>query len=231
MVFLLFALSLAAGLPTKAERAQMAADGIRAYVAPAIDESNSFLNGKIRVEVLVAEDGSVTEVRPSSRDGDPALSSLAQTAVRQWKFAPSRTRWRTVTFVIEPSGATTDDSRLETRYESPRTLRVTWLHSMVLRWGVHGRPPEKSCDVHHETMHTEILPVVNLGIPTGHPDALLYAEWERAFLTEFPNGSDFIGDGDDHQILAKVAEAYVCASCRKVYKAWLAAHHLEQPPR
>jgi TonB family protein len=221
MIFLLVALFLAGDIPTEAERAQMTADGVHAYVAPAIYASNSNVSGRISVDVLVGEDGSVKDVR--SHQPDSMLNSLAQTAAREWDFAPSRPGWRTVTFVIEPRGVTMDQSRLDTRYQSPRTLYVKWMHSLSLRLG-----PETSCQVHHELMHLELLPVVYTGMPKAHDP--LYRAWEGALVTEFPNGSDFI-DGGDAVTPVKFGERYICASCRKAYKAWLAAHHLERPPR
>ncbi len=195
MYSLLFALSLTVGIPSEAERAQMVADGILSYIAPATDDSNACLT------------------------------------VRKWKFAPSGTGWRTVTFVVEPQGETMEDTRIDTRYEAPLTLHVKRMRSIVLRWPrVDGKPPEKSCAVHHEKMHIEMLPIVWTGIPVGDPDGALWDEWERAFLTDFTNSGESIGRGDD-MIPQKFGEAFICESCQKAYKAWLAAHHLDRPPR
>ncbi|HKS23299.1 MAG TPA: hypothetical protein VJZ76_10905 [Thermoanaerobaculia bacterium] len=230
MYFLLFALSLAAGTSTQSERAQMAADGVRAYAAPELAGAYFYVSGKVSVEVLVGEDGSVTEVRHQACEYERLLL-LAEAAARDWKFTPSSAGRRTITFVVEPETWTMEETRVAARYETPLTLRTQLIMSIVLRWPrVDGQPPEKSCAVHHEWMHIETLPIVYSGMPLGHPDGALYDEWEHAFLTGFPNSGESIGMGDA-MVLEQFAEAYICNSCQKARREWLAAHHLERPPR
>jgi TonB family protein len=208
----------------------IAADGVRVYVAPALDDSTSYLSGKVGIEVLVGEDGSVEEVRSNACAGDARLLSLAETAARQWKFAPSRPGWRTITFDVAPEAETMDETRVDTRYETPLTLHTMRTVSLVLRWPrVNGKPPEKSCAVHHEPMRLVTLNMGGTG-PPGYDHSALLEEWLRAFVNKFPNSGESISLGCEGR-REKFGEAFLCDSCQKARKAWLAAHHLERPPQ
>lgn len=221
---LLLVLALVAGnTPAAAAR-----DGVLAVVAPALDDSNSYVSGKVSVDVLVVADGSVADVRPMPCGGDALLWSLAEAAVRRWKFVAHDAGWRTITFEIMPQAETMDGTTIATWYESPLTLRAMRMRSSVIRWArVDGKPPEKSCAVHGERMHIELLPVHGSGPPAGmSPDLETFV---RSFVAEFPNSGESIDTGCMVPP-EKFAEAYICNACQAARKAWLAARGLERPP-
>jgi TonB family protein len=83
------ALSLFAGMALPA----WAGDIPRAktHVEPVYPQvaKSSGISGEVYVEAVVDSHGNVTDVRPAS--GNLLLSTAAQKAVRQWKFAPGAT--------------------------------------------------------------------------------------------------------------------------------------------
>jgi hypothetical protein len=194
-----------------------------------MDERGWALSGTVTFEVEVLPGGDVGDVQYGA--GDPYLAQLSINEARRWKFVSSKTAWRTkITFVVEPQGETMDDTRVEAHYESPRTLHVQRLQSIVKRWPrVDGKPPEKSCSLHTERMHIEVLPIRYGGIPTGDPDPPLVAEYKRAWQAEFKNAAECVLLGDFIEP-EKFAEVYICDACSKARKAWLAAHEGFRPP-
>jgi len=79
-------------VPPQVMRGQDAADAKRAVktrITPAYPEVARRMNvhGKVRLEVTVAADGTVKNVRAIG--GHPLLVSASQDAVRNWKFEPA----------------------------------------------------------------------------------------------------------------------------------------------
>lgn len=56
------------------------------------------VTGRVVVEAVVSEDGSVGEVRPLT--GNPILTKPAMDAVRKWKFKPFQADGKTVAAVV-----------------------------------------------------------------------------------------------------------------------------------
>ena len=69
-------------------QAQAATREVKRRVAPEYPEIAKRMNltGKVKLEVVIAPDGHVKTVRTVG--GHPVLLQAAQTAVRDWKFAP-----------------------------------------------------------------------------------------------------------------------------------------------
>src|SRR5438067_11602195 len=183
----------------------MAVDSVRAYTTPPVmDERGWALSGTVTFDVEVLPNGDVGDVRYGA--GDPYLAQLSINKARKWKFVASKTVWRTkITFAVEPQGETIVDTRVETRYESPRMLHVQRFQSIVNRWPrVDGKPPEKTCPLHNERMHIEIIPIRYSG-----PLDLGY---RRVHNAEFPNTAECVLLADYH-VPEKFAEAYICNAC------------------
>lgn len=206
-----------------------AADGLRSYIAPAASDSASALPGTYSFEVEVAPNGDVVAIR--TNPCDPPVPDELGNVARGWKFIPfagPSSQFRRVTFVFKP-GWTMDETRVETWYESPLTLHVERIESIVQRCPrIDGKAPEKACPVHHEPMHLTVLPIHYSGPPVSDPTPLM-TEYIRAFLDQFPNAGDHVEMGDvvtQYQF----AEVFLCASCMKARRAWLSAHQEFTPP-
>ncbi|HTQ87653.1 MAG TPA: energy transducer TonB [Candidatus Binatia bacterium] len=70
------------------QEATEAARKVKTQVAPVYPELAKRMNvhGKVRLEVTVAQDGKVKNIRLLG--GHPLLATAAQSAVQQWKFEP-----------------------------------------------------------------------------------------------------------------------------------------------
>ena len=208
-----------------------AADGLRSYVAPPANDAIFVLPGTYSFEVEVLPNGDVAAIRtdPCGILMPEVLGKLA----RGWKFVPfegASSRWRRLTYVFESEIETMEESRIETWYESPLTLYVQLIQSIVGRCPrVNGKVAQKVCPVHKETMHIEVLPVRYSGPPTGGRPG--ETEYIQAFLDQFPNSGEFVQKGDDIMVpVMQFEEVFICASCTKARRAWLAAHEGFTPP-
>lgn len=91
------ALTLFAGLALPARAGDFAS--VKSRVTPVYPQVAKSMGifGQVYVEAVVDSDGNVKDVRPVS--GNFLLSTAAQHAVRQWKFAPGVSdRWVIVAF-------------------------------------------------------------------------------------------------------------------------------------
>jgi len=91
LLTLLAAMATALAIPPQVVRGQDAAQvnrKIKTQVTPAYPDLAKRMNvhGKVRLEVTVAPDGNVKNVRVLG--GHPILATASQDAVRNWKFEP-----------------------------------------------------------------------------------------------------------------------------------------------
>jgi TonB family protein len=199
-------------------------DGILKIVEP---RYNGISDGvSVVIEVQIAPDGTVEDTTVIGPAPIPFVTRWVEEAARQWLFEPSvgdARRRREVTFTLD--SVKTDSPRgVRSRYESPLTLHVEYVVPTV--WfieRVDGNIPIKNCDLHHEVMTVERLPI--------HYGLWGYSEdWERrlkkywrARERKFPNAHLIKRMGDILDSETE-AEVYVCASCLKARRAWIDSH-------
>src|SRR6266568_540515 len=190
--------------------AEQARDGLLSYAIPAYP---LHVEAKLELEVDIDGGGTVTAARPISTVL-PILNTFALAAVKSWKFAPGYRGPRTEKVTISFDGERETDCETATTatYESPLTLHVKAVVATVQC--VPHEPRE--CSFHHEPMTVQRVPILyGLLAFSGN-----YEQYAAAQQAEFPNAPSGAGGGCILQ-REKLAEVYVCKSCRRAKERWL----------
>ena len=199
-------------------------DGVLKYVEP---HYNGMADGEsVVVEVEISADGKVDKATVIHGTRVRFVNHWMMEAAWQWRFDPASidsSRKRRITFTLD--SVRTDSPRgVRATYENPLTLHVEYVKPTVFfLQRVNGHIPIKYCEVHHELMTVERLPIhYGLRFYTENEAKKLEGYWE-ARKRKFPHAPRSIAMGCT--VGSEVeAEAYVCASCVKAKAEWIASH-------
>jgi hypothetical protein len=192
-------------------------DGVRTYALPEIDLTRVPRTWRWEAEVEVTADGHVGAIHKLTQD-----EWFTEMNVAKWTFVPrggNQGRWHKVTILLEQDVDSPGTPSVEAWYESPFTLHV-WRRMPLIAHlpRVDGSIPERWCEVHHELMKVELVPIFACGGP-GTP----IVSMPIPPVELFPNVSYVPPESEAYGRFASF-EAYRCASCWKAYCEWRWAH-------
>ena len=189
---------------------------------------------RVTLGLTVAPDGTIRDIEILS--GYPLLSNTTQEAVREWRFdSDTSTEPRYVRLNVDFGEVSESEDEMEgarIRYDGSDTITVTYVLSTIRRLPrVNGEIPARSCPVHDELMHVEILPIrYGLSVVISYIDPDEQVKWERlqeAFARAqektFPEANRSVLGGCLIQV-EKRSEVYYCETCRANEARWFEEH-------
>lgn len=190
------------------------------------------VTGDVIVEVQIDRDGIVKSAQII--EGHPLFRQKVVDAALGWRFAqgPPTAGSRTVRLTFnfrEDSQGEKEKDYVESVFVSPYRMELTYRHvkapEITLLPRENGKIKVEECQLHHEIMEVDIVPI-SYGLPDF--DSEDYKDYEKAEKILFPN-ANFTSFGGCADYGSKKGEVLYCRKCRAAELKWRKKRNLPEP--